>query len=261
MNQSRIMVLLLASTFLFAESCKKKEDDNTDVTFTNQLSEKVTLDIYSSADDYAKGNNLVLRKVLSAKENTILPGSTFAAGSSYYMDWYSDGMQYNNWFNDKFPVGGSTVAFKPVPGSNTYYMKTEFANHARATFLPGNAVSSKWTAVNVYAYSKTTGYISYWQNLSPQEKYREVTVNKNFTATYNHQNTDGKIVTDVIDFKVHASTEGYIELMDANMQSLGSMVTGNLPASDGSEYTSTSVDSVMALFPDSDYSFLMVKSQ
>lgn len=250
----------LAVICLLMGSCKKEGKDNTEVSFTNQLSEKVTLDIYVSADDYAKSNNVMLRKVLAPNENTTLPGNTFANGTTYYMDWYSDNFYYNNWFNDTYPVGTSRVTFKPVPGNNTYYIKQEFAGSARSIYLANNAASSKWSTVNVYAYSKNTGYVSHWQNLTPQEKYREVTVNKNFTVIYNHQNESGKIITDMIDFKVHNSKEAYIELMDANMQTVGYMITGKLPASDGSEYISNSPDSVMALFPDSDFLFLMVRS-
>lgn len=262
MNLQRLTALAVA-VVIFGSSCKKEKNENRDVTFANQLSEKVTLDIYSSEKDYAANGNVVLRKVLPAGENTIIPGSTFADGATYYMDWYSDDYYYHNWFNDALPANtNSQVAFKPEPGNNTYYMQPMASGNARKTFLPGESVSSKWTAVNVYLYSKNTGYVSYWQQLTSQERFREITVNKDFKGTYRHQDSSGSILTETMDFMVHNSKEAYIEFRDVNKQILGSAVAGRLPSEDGTEYISSSTDSVMIQFPDKEsFYFLMTKGQ
>jgi hypothetical protein len=261
MYQSRITILTILLFVMTAGSCKKEDKDNTDVTFTNNLSEKVTLDIYASEEDYASGNNRLLRKTLNAQENTVLPGNTFKTGQTYYMDWYSDKYYYHNWFNDNYPVGKSKVMFKPVPGNNTYYFNHESSGGARAVFLQDNKTSSRWTAVTAFTHSSSTGYIDYWSQLSADERYREVTVNKNFKVLYSHKDNTGKLLNDEISFMVHNTKEPYIEMMDASSQSAGSLILGSLPSADGSEHISESQDSLMALFPDSDFYFLMVRSQ
>lgn len=263
MHISRLQILSLATIALLTGSCKKESNDHSDVTFTNQMSEKVTLDIYSSEKDYAGNSNIMLRKVLSPNENTILPGSTFKSGSAYFMDWYTNDLKHHNWFNDNYPVASTAtqVKFTPVAGNNTYYIKPQAAAGARSVFLKGGISSSRWTAVGVYAYSKNTGYVSYWDNLSPKERFREVTVNKNFTINYSYQNESGNVITENADFRVHATEQAYIEIMDASKQADGYMATGRLPAQDGSEYLSSSDDSLMALLPHSDYYFLMVRTQ
>src|SRR5688572_20985842 len=85
MHTVRLHILCLSFLAIAAGSCKKDPKDNTEVTFTNQTSEKVTLDIYVSENDYGSNSNVMLRKVLSPNENTLLPGSTFNSGGTFYM--------------------------------------------------------------------------------------------------------------------------------------------------------------------------------
>lgn len=260
MYRSRIILSAVLLCALVAGGCEKEENDKTDVTLTNNLSEKVTLDVYMSADDYAKNNSPVLRKTLEPNENTILPGNTFKSGQTYYMDWYTDNYFYHNWFNDKFPVGKARIEFSPVVGNNTYYFNHENSGNARAVFLRSGTFS-RWTAINAYTNSATDGYVAIWQSITPEVRYRDVTVNKNFSASYSHRNTAGDLLTDQMNFMVHNTKDAYIEFMDGNGDSGGSLILGELPAADGSTRKTETADTLLALFPDSDYYFLMVRSQ
>lgn len=258
MNRIYIIFLtLLCLTTAFG--CKKPTKENTDVTFVNHLSKKVTLDIYSSFNDYAKGTNILLRKTLSGNEKTIIEGSNFKTGATYYMDWYTDDMKSNNWFNDAYPSTGTKVAFSPKVGGNTYYIESGYGGPGRSTFLSLATNSSSWRAVNAYLYSGSTGYVSYWNMIPETEKYHIITVSKDFKALYNHKNGDGTIVTDNIDVNVHNFENAYIEFMDITGNSIGSLMGGKSPLGAPPEYKTSSTDTVMALLPNSDYYFLMIK--
>lgn len=239
-------------------SCKKKSNDYTDVTFVNQLDKKVTLDIYRSMDDYNAGTPVLLRKTLAANEKLILPGNTFTAGAAYYMDWYTDDLYRSNWFNDNYAQPGAQVMFTPRVGSNTYNISKGLQGNNRAAYLNGGSNTS-WVAIDAYSYSAATGYISYWSHFSNFEKYHQIKINKNFIANYSYRDTTGKTITTDLAFKVQNSEDPYIEFMDNGGSSLGSMFGGKLPTSTPPDYTSHAVDTVLALFPNSPYYFMMVR--
>jgi hypothetical protein len=256
MQRFYILFFVLALTCLFLDSCRKKEKDNTEVTFVNSVNAQVTLDIYKNATDYSNAAPVMLRKSLQPNESTILPGSTFAAGQTYYMDWYTDDYRYNNWFNDNYSQGQVQVAFKPVAGNNTYYLRPQFKNINRIVYLNKTANSTKWKAIG--AYTKSTEYIAMWSLLPEHERFRELTLKKGFTASYDYKNTSGTVVTDQLDFFVHNSERAYIEFVK-NGQTEGQMISGELPTGTPPNYTSTATDTIMALLPNSDYYFMMVR--
>ncbi len=229
------------------------------MTFVNRLSKKVTLDVYRTFEDYANSTNPILRKTLAANEKSIYPEGMLVNGTTYYMDWYTDDLYNNNWFNDKFPTPGSQVAFTPQPSNNTYYLETGFKGKARLTFLGVNSNQSTWTAVNAYLFSNSTGYVSYWNQITQNEKYRAVTVKKDCVAEYSYKNASGSVVTDNMDFKVQNTDNAYIEFIDLSGNSLGYMSTGTSPVAAPPDYASTSTDSVLALFPNSSYYYLLIR--
>jgi hypothetical protein len=256
---NKTYTLCLLAIFAFI-GCKKKETrDNTDVTFVNHINKQVVLTIYPTFDNYALATNPTIRKVINASDKLILPGSTFTSGQTYYMDWHTDDFFYNNWYNDKYPQSGAQVAFKPVVGSNTYYLDDHFSGYSRTVFLATNDQISKWHAVNAYLYSNSTGYVSQWSTFAEYEKYRIVTVNKNFTAQYEYKTSPTVNATNNYDIKVMASTNAYILFMGSNGADSGSMVMGKLPTAAPPDYNTNTKDTIMALLPNSDYYFMMVK--
>ncbi|HLO71643.1 MAG TPA: hypothetical protein VK167_12275 [Flavipsychrobacter sp.] len=251
-----IAALLCAAVLI---SCKKKTTDNTDITIVNRIDKSVTVSIYPTMDDYNNATNVVVRKVVGASSNEIIPGNTLTAGKTYYMDWHTDNYYQTNWFNDKYPQSGSQVAITPVPGNNTYYTEPSFTGNARTVYLAKNGTSSKWLAVNAYMFSSRTGYVSFWSNLSANERYHEITIHKNFIADYSHKNSAGTTVTDYISFKVMRTEDAFIEFKASGDSSLGQMISGTLPTAAPPTYKSNSKDTVMALLPNSEYYFMMVR--
>jgi hypothetical protein len=251
-----LVFILLVS---FAASCRKKANDNSDVTIVNRIDKTLTLDLYASAADYAGNNNLADRIVIAPLETKTLPGSTFAKGTTYYMDWYSEDYYYNNWYNDDYPVTGPRVRIQPEPGNNTYYLDPSLKGTGRNAFLKGAGTETTWISIGAFLYSGTFGYTNEWNTLTPNERYRQVTIKKGFEADYVHKNMAGTLVTDKLTFMVQQTEVPYIEFKDAAGQAAGNMTGGKLPTGVAPDYKSNSVDTVMALFPDNEYLFMMVR--
>lgn len=251
--------LLLLLTVTLAVACKKKADDNTDVTFVNRIDKALTLDFYTTAADYAGNTNLANRIVIDAGETKRLPGSTFAKGITYHMDWYSEDYYYNNWYNDDYPVTGQRVRIKPETGDNTYYLDPGLKGTGRNAFLKGAGTETTWISIGAFLYSNTFGYTNEWNTLTPEERYRRITIRKGFDAEYVHKKADGSFVTDNLAFMVQQTEVPYIEFKDAAGQAAGNMTGGKLPTGAAPDYKSNSTDTVMALFPDNEYLFMMVR--
>lgn len=251
-----LVLILLVS---FAAACKKKANDNSDVTIVNRIDKPLTLDLYSSAADYAANTNLFDRIVIAPAETKILPGSTFAKGITYYMDWYSEDYYYNNWYNDDYPLTGARVRIQPEPGNNTYYLDPALKGTGRNAFLKGAGTETTWISIGAFLYSGTFGYTNEWNTLTPNERYRQVTIKKGFEADYVHKDMAGTLVTDKLTFMVQQTEVPYIEFKDAAGQAAGNMTGGKLPTGVAPDYKSNSVDTVMALFPDNEYLFMMVR--
>ncbi len=254
-NTLIVAIVALAS---LATGCKKKGNDNSEVTFVNRATEKITLDIYRTYSDYANNNNVFLRKVMEPSEVAFLPGNTFSDGAQYYIDWYSEDYYRTNWFNEKYE-DKDVISFSPRPGDNTFYTDNYYRGHARRCFLSSSGTASKWKAVNAYLYSQSTGYVSQWATMTSAEQFREITVNKAFEAVYDYRDANGTLQQANYEFIVHPSTDPYIELMDANGISAGNLTGGRLPTSTQPDYKSSSLDTVLALLPGNDYTYMMVK--
>jgi hypothetical protein len=88
---------------------------------------------------------------------------------------------------------------------------------------------------------------------------RSIAVRKNFTATHDYKDEFGTAHTEELNFKVHETQEAYIEFLDKDRKVLGSMISGRLPGGTPPDYTSESADTVMALLPHSEYTYIMVR--
>jgi len=253
------VALALIALVCLATACKKEAKDNTNVTFGNRTDRTITLDLYAGAADYAGNTNMVERIVISPGENKIVPGTTFAKGVTYHMDWYSEDYYYNNWYNDDYPVTGQRVRIKPEPGNNTYYLDPGLKGTGRNAFLKGAGTETTWISIGAFLYSNTFGYTNEWNTLTPEERYRRITIRKGFDAEYVHKKADGSFVTDNLAFMVQQTEVPYIEFKDAAGQAAGNMTGGKLPTGTAPDYKSNSTDTVMALFPDNEYLFMMVR--
>lgn len=255
----RTVVATLLVAVALAAGCKKDGIDNTEVTFINRLDKPVTLDIYSSFAAYSKGGSPLLRKSMLGKETTYLPGNTFPAGTTYYMDWYSDDFYNNNWYNDKYETTKVTE-LQPTPGNNTYYLDPRLSGNARKTFLNNTDASTRWVAVGAYLYA-AGAYSDQWNNLSTNDRIKEVTITKGFTADYKYRNANGQDQNSTYEFMVHQTATPYIEFKDGSGNSAGNMTGGKLPTATPPDYVSNNTDTIMALLPGSDYLFMMVKQK
>lgn len=255
-----IIVLSLMALASITSGCKKEGIDNTTVTIVNRLNVPVTVDFYATESDYENNSNLYNRVSIEANDNLSLPGSTFEEGQTYYMDWYSADYYYNNWFNDDYPVTGARVSIKPEPSNNTYYLEPGYNGLARKTFLRGNGTETKWIAIGAYLFSDVNGYTNEWDNITVNERYRQITLHKGFIADYISKDATGAIVTQNLEFMVHETQDAYIEFKGSNSDmSAGNMLGGKLPGGIPPEYKSSATDTVMALFPGNDHLYMMIR--
>lgn len=261
MIMAKMKPLTLAAVLLLilAQACKKDPKDNTTVTIVNRIDREITLDLYASAEDYTTNSNLIDRMVVPAGGNTSIPGSTFKSGATYYMDWYTEDYYYNNWYNDDYPVTGERVRIKPVAGANTYYLETGYKGNARNAFLKGAGTETTWIAVGAYLYSNTLGYSNKWNVIDLNERFRQVKIKKGFSAEYTRRNSAGELVTENLPFMVQQSEVPYVEFKTASGQAAGNMTGGKHPEAMPPDYKSNAIDTVMALFPDNEYIFMMVR--
>lgn len=253
-------ILLLTLMVIGAGSCKKKGIDKTITTIVNKIDQRITLDLYETAEAYGSNGTVKERFVIEPGQNLYIPGGTFEEGKVYYIDWYSEDYYHNNWYNDDYPVTGvGRVRISPEPTKNTYYLEPGYKGQARKAFIKGDGTETSWIAVGAYLYSSSKGYSNQWSVLSVDERYRQITIKKDFTATYMHKDGDGKLMTTSLPFMVQQSETPYIEFKNSVGGIAGNMIGGKSPAGTPPEYKTNSIDTVMALFPDNEYIFMMIR--
>ncbi len=253
-----LSVVSAMAVFSFS-SCKKDEQE--ELNFVNRAPQEVTFDVYGSMADYMKGEAPVLRKVIAPNDKLLLPSSTLAEGKTYYIDWYNEDHTLNNWFNDEYANGVTSVAFTPRAGARVYYTSDGTKSAAKNAFLNGSGTSTTWLAVDAFQYSNSTGFESVWNLLPNAERYHTILVRKDFTATHQFKMPDGTMQEENVTFKVHNASVGYIELYDRSGANIGYMLTGRSPYGAAPDYASNSLDSVLATVPNSEMQFLMVKQK
>lgn len=252
MNKYQGILSALLVYFTLLTGCKK--DTVRDYSITNNINKVVTLDIYTSAVDYANNSNLVMRKTLQPNETTTLAASTFKSGSTYYMDYYTDDFGYNNWFNLNFPADGTTPVFHPSSSNTAFYVKPDYHNANRAAFLNGNQTSTTWVAIGAYL-EDNNGYVDEWASLGSNGQYRQLTIRKDFNAIYSYKDASGNTQADTLSFLVHNANVPYLEFINGAGVNQGSMIGSQFP----DKPSGTSTDSMMVLLPNSEMYFLMVR--
>lgn len=256
--QKTLALSLLVLTVILS-GCKKEELDITSITIVNRLDVPVTLDLYASESDYTGNTNLIERYVIAANDNLKIPENAYEEGKTYFMDWYSEDYYYNNWYNDNFPVVDVRVKITPEYGDNTYYLEPGYRGQARKTFLRGDATETKWIAIGAYLFSNVDGYTNEWNSIGTNERYKQVTVNKDFVADYSYKDETGAIQSKKLEFMVHQTEDAYIEFMTGDGMSGGNMLGGKLPGGTPPDYSSSATDTVMALFPGNDHLYMMIR--
>lgn len=252
-----LMIVSLLVTLI--ASCKKDGKDNSAITLVNRIDQSITYDVYTSYDDYVNNTNVYERITIQPNEKLVLENSKVTSGNTYYVDWYSDDFYYSNWFNDEAVFDTKRVQISPTPGNNTYYTEPSYRSPNRLSFLNGSGTQTGWIAIGAYLYSKSTGYSNQWDNISINDRYRRVTVDKDFSAIYEHKDESGNLFTENLNFIVHQSEVPYIQFQDALGANAGNMTGGALPSGTPPEYKSSATDTVLALFPDNEYLYLMIK--
>ena len=250
--------LALCSALILFSACRKKGNDHSDVTFINQVSKTVTLDIYGTADDYYNNTNRMIRKTPQPNEKLVFTKADLPPGKTYWADWYDDQKYYNNWFNDDNRPADAFVSFKPIPGANTYYLRPSLKGKAQFIFLADSNKSS-WVAVHAFTGNKNEGYVSYWDQLSANDQVRSVIVRKNFTLDYNYLDANGATASDTYPFKVHNTENAYIEFITDDVNKVGALESGFMPLSTKPDYATDSKDTIMATLPGSELRFMMVR--
>lgn len=259
MKNVRLLSLICLFGAVALQSCKKQDIDRTSTTIFNYLDEPVQVYLYTNKDDYATNSGVLSSYIIPANNHVVIPEEMFAGSSVHYMDWYSDDFYYNNWYNDDYPVIGENVRISPTYANNTYYLRASLKGHARKTFINGDGTKSSWISVGVYQYSNEFGYQEISSTLTANQRYRQVVVNKGFTADYSYKNSAGEVQTNTYEFMVHEIDMPYIEFKTTGDNIAGSMIAGKLPTAPAPEYQSNSLDTLMAIFPDTDYQFMMIK--
>ena len=253
-----VCFFLLLATLQFT-SYKKDGVDKTTVSFVNQLDADVTLYIYETEEDYANSTNYVERTTILKGGVARFPGEKFVTGRVYFMDWFTADYYYNNWYNDRFPIYEDRVRFTPKTSDNSYYIQSHLRGNNRRAFLNGESTSTKWIAIGAFLFSNNTGYSNQWSVLSNNERFRQIEIFKSGIAEYTHRNSSGNSVTQNLQVMIHESEHPFIEFKDDQNNTLGNMTGGKLPTSTAPGYATSAVDTVMALFPDNEYIFMMLR--
>jgi hypothetical protein len=199
-----------------------------------------------------------MRKVLQYNEVLVMPNEELPANKTYFADWYDDKHFYNNWFNDASKPERAFVSFSTIPGSNTFFIEPDTKGNAKEIFLDKTGTRTSWKAVDAFMGSSQTSYVSVWNDLTENERIHDISVRKDFTALYSYMDASGTPVSKTYEFKVHNAEVAYIELLNSESSYLQA---GFLPVSTKPGYVSSSIDSIMALLPTSDYYFMLVKQK
>lgn len=256
----RILSLFLWATGICAmgmySACKKtpKADPHESV-FVNQHNESIFVRVYDNWEAYVQSGAPVWETQLGPLGKIHVSADDLPSSKTYYIDWFSADYTLHNWYNSQ----GLFPRIHPEPGANSFDLSRELKGSARQTFLNGSGNHSRWKAVDKLLYSSSLGFASYWDTATAIDKHRFVEVHKDFTARYRFLNPQGVEDSLVMDIVVQTHAVPMLEFIGEAGQNLGSLVGGRLPSGTGPDYYSASTDSVLALFPDSEFYYLMVK--
>lgn len=184
------------------------------LSFTNNLNVRVTIDIYdSSADYYVRFHQSQPKLRLTANPNTtvVLPKDSFQQNHKYYYDWYTDDLAITSMhiYDDSFLV--KTTKCERLRDSFFYCLPFIYDSTKAIVQVPVNgkpqtyrrilAQAQSWiTGLHNWqaadAYDKQTGQ-SVWASLGTAQKQEEsFYLSQGFTGVHNHK---GWILTKMAD--------------------------------------------------------------
>lgn len=149
-------IILPMLLLLSIAACKKdpetKDIPLQDFTFSNRLTESVTVDIYSKTDDYNNAANPMMTFKIDAQGKHTIPGSSFTKGQEYYTDWYTDGYTVSNW-----PYNAEHSRYSPelnhmtiMPSKNSSYIIYDYPAEQvlRKALINNNGTQTTWQTLN-----------------------------------------------------------------------------------------------------------------
>jgi|GEM_PF-3510983 len=176
-------IALSAGLLLGAVSCTKMEDEaDYHGKISNPLGQRVHLKFFSTISDYEKDQNPV--KTLTIEPNSALEvPQEFEAGTTYYLDWYSEDYRYTNWTrngDNSFTVANIYPELDPVMTISST------RNPTRLLCLDGDQQSTTWIAYDAVNWSS-----SVWSSLMEHRKFHKFVFRRDFTGTYYSIETPG----------------------------------------------------------------------
>ncbi len=251
-----LVIMAFTGILGITAGCKKTEaPDPHESVFVNQNEVPIHLRVYGSFEDYVHAGPPVWETRMEPLGKVQVPAASLPTGKTYYIDWFSEDYSIHNWFNSQ----GLFPTIHPNPTENFYDLSRNLRGPARLTFLHGSGNASRWRAVDKLLFSSSLGFVSYWDSATVMDKNRIVDVRKDFTATYRFVNDQLKPDSLNLNIIVYRSETAYIEFQNEVGENMGSMIGGRLPSGQAPDYTVHSTDSLLALFPDSEFYYLMVR--
>ena len=213
-------------------------------TFVNQTDKIINIYIYRTLSDYNDGQYYVVGGSIKPNGTFPIPSNVLTDSRDYYVDWYSADFNYSNWGDTN-----SVIKFTPSRDQNIFYVAPTKQNNIRKVCLSGNLGSTSWIAVDAYADSAD---VSIWSSLTEPEKYEQIILNRNFTATRYYANVITDTTHDVVQY--HTSFDNVAVKINFVAPYNFQMIANYSPTT--GKYT-TSTDSALAIIGSKRY--LMVK--
>lgn len=254
-TQSLVLAACVGILSLISACRKTPKADPHESVFVNQHNESIFVRVYDGLENYVNSGEPVWETQLGPLDKVHVSPEDLPTGKTYYIDWFSEDYTLHNWYNsqDLYPQ------IRPEPGANSFDISRDLKGAARLTFLNGSGKTTRWKAVDKLLFSSTHGFVSYWDTATVQDRHRFVDVSKDFKAQYRYREDTGGEKTKLMDIIVHPNAVPLLEFVGDGGEMLGSMIGGRLPSGTGPDYYSASTDSVLALFSDSEFYYLMVK--
>lgn len=167
-------LIFIVGLLLISSGCNKQSSVYT-YTIVNQTDKVINVYIYRTLSDYSDGQYNVVGGSINPNSTFPIPSNVLLDSRDYYIDWYSADFNYSNW-------GDSSAVnkFTPSRDQNIFYIAPTKPNNIRKVCLSGNLDVTSWKAVDAFADSAD---VSIWSNLTPVQKYQQIILNRNLTAT------------------------------------------------------------------------------
>jgi hypothetical protein len=156
---------------------------------------QMNFSIYKTKNDYTNNvNAFITGKTDAATGTYFIPADQLERNTTYYIDWYSDDFEINNW---AFTVFGSPLTphefiytdYDPALSFTVVGSNKASDQGTRKVFLNGNDAETQWEAIGA-----TSSGSDIWNSLTDNEKYIRITLKKDGTGTYIEKNESGQDV-------------------------------------------------------------------